>query len=75
MQGGLNPKKLREAKVIKTNEDKQRELIRLKKELEEKERIEKRLKDLEEEAISKENQYKEKYQNAELRRQELMEAK
>jgi len=40
----------------------------LKKELEEKERIEKRIKDLEEEARQKEKQYKEKYQNAELRR-------
>ena len=54
MQGALNPKKLREAKVIQTNEDKQRELLRLKKELEEKERIEKKIRDLEEEAKKKE---------------------
>jgi hypothetical protein len=54
MQGALNPKKLREAKVIQTSEDKQRELLRLKKELEEKERIEKKIKDLEDEAKKKE---------------------
>lgn len=55
---------------LQSTEDKQRELIRLKKELEEKEKIEKRLKDLEEEALAKEAAYKAKYQNAELRRQE-----
>jgi hypothetical protein len=66
----MNPKKLRESKVLQTNEDKHRELVRLKKELEEKERIDKRIKDLEEEALNKERLYKEKYMNAELRRQE-----
>jgi hypothetical protein len=53
---------------LQSTEDKQRELLRLKKELEEKERIEKRLRDLEEEALGKEAAYKAKYQNAELRR-------
>ncbi len=37
--------------------------------------MEKRLRDLEEEALNKEAAYKAKYQNAELRRQEQMEAK
>jgi hypothetical protein len=55
---------------LQSNEDKQRELIRLKKELDEKEKIEKRIRDLEEEARNKELAYKAKYQNAELRRQE-----
>jgi hypothetical protein len=47
----------------------------LKKELDEKEKMEKRLRDLEEEALNKEAAYKARYQNAELRRQEQMEAK
>ena len=64
----MNTKKLLESKVIQTQEDKQREIKRIKKELEEKERIEKRINDLEEEARNKERIYKEKYQNAELRR-------
>ena len=55
---------------VQSTEDKQRELLRLKKELEEKEKMEKRLRDLEEEALNKEAAYKAKYQNAELRRQE-----
>lgn len=75
IQGGINPKKLRKMQELQSTEDKQRELLRLKKELEEKERIEKRLRDLEEEALGKEAAYKAKYQNAELRRQEQMEAK
>jgi hypothetical protein len=58
-----------------SDEAKIKELKRLKKELKEKERIEKRIKDLEDEALAKEQAYKEKYHNAELRRQELLEAK
>lgn len=53
-----------------SDEAKIKELKRLKKELKEKERIEKRIKDLEDEALAKEQAYKEKYHNAELRRQE-----
>lgn len=73
----MNPKKLRdrEAKPIRTDEDKKRELARLKKEIAEKEKIEKRIKDLEEEAKRKESQYKDKYQNADMRRREQLEAK
>ena len=46
---------------VQSTEDKQRELLRLKRELEEKEKIEKRLNDLEEEARNKEMAYKAKY--------------
>ena len=43
--------------------------------MKEKERMERRLKEIEDEARAKEKQYKEKYQKAELRRQELIEEK
>lgn len=61
MQGGINPKKLKQMQEVQSTEDKQRELLRLKRELEEKEKIEKRLNDLEEEARNKEMAYKAKY--------------
>ena len=50
----MNPKQLRKAREVQTPEDKQREIRRLKKELIEKSRIEKRIKDLEEESLQKE---------------------
>jgi hypothetical protein len=61
LQGGINPKKLKQMQEVQSTEDKQRELLRLKRELEEKEKIEKRLNDLEEEARNKEMAYKAKY--------------
>ena len=75
MAGAMRPKKLREERPVDAKESTSRDLARLKKEIEEKERLEKRMKDLEEEARRKEQMYKEKYQSADMRRKEQLEAK
>ena len=68
-QGRVNPKKLRAAKQpLQTDEEKQKEIKRLRKEIIERERMEKRMAALEEEAKSKESQYKNKFSTAEKRR-------
>ena len=53
---------------MKTNEDKQKALVRLKKEESDREKLEKRLREIEEEALAKEQMYNEKYRKAEARR-------
>lgn len=50
-------------------------MARLKKEIEDKERIEKKLRELEEEQRMKETMYKEKYARANQRRQQNIDAK
>jgi len=60
---------------LQTEQEKRREVARLKREIDEREKIEKRLKELEEEALAKETLYKEKYQQANRRRQQVLDAK
>ena len=55
-------------KRLQTEQDKRKEVARLKKEIDEKERIENELKQLEEEAKMKETAYREKYMQANKRR-------
>ena len=54
---------------LQTEAEKRKEVARLKKEIDEKERLEKQLRDLEEEQKMKETHYREKYAQANKRRQ------
>ena len=62
----------RSGKVTSSDQEKRKEIARLRKELQDKENMEKKYKELEEETKMKEIEYREKWSKAVKRRQELL---
>ena len=60
---------------LQTEQEKRKEVARLKKEIDDKERIEIKIRELEEEQKSKEVVYREKYTQANKRRQQMIQEK